>query len=94
MVSVLAYRSSGPTSSPACYIILILDCESRKCPRYTQRLKGGGIGAAVDVSRTIPRYVSCSQSRTIPMYIAFWQLHSHLYLENPRVIWDSVPYII
>ena len=26
----------------------------------------GGIGAAVGVSRTIPRYVSCSQSRTFP----------------------------
>ena len=24
------------------------------------------------------------------MYIAFWQLHSPLYLEKSRVIWDSV----
>ena len=50
----------------------------------------GGIRATVSESRTIPRYVSCCQSRTFPMYIAFWQLHSHLYLENSRVIWDSV----
>ena len=41
-------------------------------------------------SRTVPRYFSCCQSRTVPMYIAFWQLHSHLYLEKSRVIWDSV----
>ena len=27
------------------------------------------------------------------MYIAFWQLHSHLYLGNPRVIWDSAAFI-
>ena len=49
----------------------------------------GGIEAAVGESRTVPRYFSCSQSRTVPMYIAFWQLHSHLYLEKSRVIWDS-----
>ena len=49
----------------------------------------GGIGAAVVESRTVPRYFSCCQSRTVPMYIAFWQLHSHLYLEKSRVIWDS-----
>ena len=51
----------------------------------------GAIGAAVGESRTVPRYFSCCQSRTFPMYISFWQLHSHLYLEKSRVIWDSVP---
>ena len=56
----------------------------------TQRPKGGGIGAAVGESRTIPRYFCCSQSRTFPLYIALWQLHSYLYLENSRVFWDSV----
>ena len=50
----------------------------------------GAIGAAVGESRTVPRYFSCCQSRTFPMYISFWQLHSHLYLEKSRVIWDSV----
>ena len=49
----------------------------------------GAIGAAVGESRTVPRYFSCCQSRTFPMYISFWQLHSHLYLEKSRVIWDS-----
>ena len=38
----------------------------------------GEIGAAVGESGTIPRYVSCSQSRTFPIYIALYQLHSHL----------------
>ena len=52
----------------------------------------GAIGAAVGESRTVPRYFSCCQSRTFPMYISFWQLHSHLYLEKSRVIWDSVDF--
>ena len=52
----------------------------------------GGNGAAVGESRIVPRYFSCCQSRTVPMYIAFWQLHSHLYLEKSRVIWDSAYY--
>ena len=30
-------------------------------------------------------------TRTFPMYIALKHLHSPLYLEKSRVIWDSVP---
>ena len=50
--------------------------------------------AAVNHEQFRDMYVSCCQSRTAPMYIAFWQLHSHLYLEKSRVIWDSVDWII
>ena len=78
--------SSDPSSSLTSYTIF-----GSRSVNIRSACREGGIGAAVGESRTIPRYVSCCQSRTFPMYIAFWQLHSHLYLENSRVIWDSVP---
>ena len=91
MVSVSASGLSDLSSSLLCSTIF----GSRSVNHETFRdirsaCREGGIGAADGESRTIPRYVSCFQSRTFPMYIAFWQLHSHLYLENSRVIWDSV----
>ena len=46
-----------------------------------------------DLLAVVSMHISEPQSRTVPMYIAFWQLHSLLYLEKSRDIWDSVqPY--
>ena len=86
---------SGPSLGSTHAVLLDLQYvrESRNIPRYMRSVRRkGGIEADVGESQTVPRYFSCSQSRTVPMYIAFWQLpvHSHLYLEKSRVIWDSV----
>ena len=75
----------------------VLECESRNIPRYTQRAKGGGLRGVdhemfQDLLAVVLMHISEPQSRTVPMYIAFWQLHSLLYLEKSRDIWDSVPY--
>ena len=43
-----------------------------------------------DLLAVVSMHISEPQSRTVPMYIAFWQLHSLLYLEKLRDIWDSV----
>ena len=43
-----------------------------------------------DLLAVVSMHISEPQSRTVPMYIAFWQLHSLLYLEKSRDIWDSV----
>ena len=69
---------------------------SRNVPRYTQRAKGGGLRGVYhemfqDLLAVVSMHISEPQSRTVPMYIAFWQLHSLLYLEKLRDIWDSVP---
>ena len=91
VVSVPACGSSDPSSSLArCTIFGSTSVNHETFRDIRSACREGGIGAAVGESRTIPRYVSCCQSRTFPMYIAFWQLHSHLYLENSRVLWDSV----
>ena len=90
VVSVPASRSSDPRSILTCCNIFgarNVNHETFRDIRSAQR--EGGIGTAVGVSRTFPRYVSCCRSRNVPMYIAFWQLHSPLYLEKSRVIWDS-----
>ena len=42
-----------------------------------------------DLLTVVSMHISGPQSRTVPMYIAFWQLHSLLYLEKSRDIWDS-----
>ena len=67
---------------------------SRNVPRYTQRAKGGGLRGVYhemfrDLLAVVSMHISEPQSRTVPMYIAFWQLHSLLYLEKSRDIWDS-----
>ena len=85
VVSVRAYGMSGPSSILGQCSFLRFTFRDIRCVR-----REGGNGAAVGESRIVPRYFSCCQSRTVPMYIAFWQLHSHLYLEKSRVIWDSV----
>ena len=91
VVSVSACGSSDPSSSlMRCTIFGSTSVNHETFRDIRSACREGGIGAAVGESRTIPRYVSCCQSRTFPMYIAFWQLHSHLYLENSRVLWDSV----
>ena len=91
VVSVSACRLADLSSSLTRCTIFGSTSVNHKTFRDIRSACGeGGIGAAVGESRTIPRYVSCCQSRTFPMYIAFWQLHSHLYLENSRVLWDSV----
>ena len=90
VVSVPACGSSDPSSSlTRCTIFGSTSVNHETFRDIRSACREGGIGAAVGESRTIPRYVSCCQSRTFPMYIAFWQLHSHLYLENSRVLWDS-----
>ena len=90
MVSVSACGSSDPSSSlTRCTIFGSTSVNHETFRDIRSACREGGIGAAVGESRTIPRYVSCCQSRTFPMYIAFWQLHSHLYLKNSRVLWDS-----
>ena len=91
MVSGSASGSSDPSSSLTRSTIFGSSSVNHETFRDIRRAcREGGIGAADGESQTILRYVSCFQSRTFPMYIAFWQLHSHLYLENSRVIWDSV----
>ena len=45
-----------------------------------------------DLLAVVSMHISEPQSRTVPMYIAFWQLHSLLYLEKSRDIWDSVAF--
>ena len=91
MVSGSAYGLSEPSSSLTRSTIFGSSSVNHETFRdIRSACREGGIRAADGESRTIPRYVSCFQSRTFPMYIAFWQLHSHLYLENSRVIWDSV----
>ena len=94
MVSIPASGSAGPSS----ILDMFSNLKSRKVNHEHVRdirsvRKEGGIGAAVGESRTIPRYFSCSQSRTCPMYIAFWQLHSYLYFENFLVFWDSAYFL-
>ena len=42
-----------------------------------------------DLLAVVSMHISEPQSRTVPMYIAFWQLHSLLYLKKLRDIWDS-----
>ena len=63
-----------------------------------QRAKGGGLRGVDhemfrDLLAVVSMHISEPQSRTVPMYIAFWQLHSLLYLEKSRDIWDSVPWL-
>ena len=75
------------------------DQVSRNIPRYTQRAKGGGLRRVDhemfrDLLAVISMHISEPQSLTVPMYIAFWQLHSHLYLEKSRVIWDIVVVVV
>ena len=43
-----------------------------------------------DLLAVISMHISESQSRTFPLYITFWQLHSLLYIKKSRDIWDSV----
>ena len=69
VVSVPASGSAGPGSNHG----IFNNFKSRNVNHENFRdirsvRKEGGIGAAVGESRTIPRYVSCSQSRTFPMY--------------------------
>ena len=92
VVSVRACGMSGPSSIPdQCSFYQIYSMYVKHETFRDMRCVGreGGNGAAVGESRIVPRYFSCCQSRTVPMYIAFWQLHSHLYLKKSRVIWDS-----
>ena len=72
---------------------------SRNVPRYTQRAKGGGLRGVYhemfrDLLAVVSMHISEPQSRTVPMYIAFWQLHSLLYLKKSRDIWDSECYFV
>ena len=43
-----------------------------------------------DLLAVVSMHISEPQSRTFPLYMTFWQLHSILYLEKSRDIWDSV----
>ena len=85
VVSVPAFESSGPNS--------IYGVISNFKSRNLNHAKMSEIYSASEMrgeSQTIPRYVSCNQSQTFPMFTAFWPLHSYLYLKNSRVFWDSV----
>ena len=85
VVSVPAFESSGPNS--------IYGVISNFKSRNLNHAKMSEIYAASEMrgeSQTIPRYFSCNQSQTFPMFTAFWPLHSYLYLKNSRVFWDSV----
>ena len=42
-----------------------------------------------DLLAVVSMHISEPQSRTFPLYMTFWQLHSILYLEKSRDIWDS-----
>ena len=91
VVSIPAYESSNSSSIlTRCNIFGSRNVNHETFRDIRSAWREGGIGTAVGVSRTFPRYVSCCRSRNVPMYIAFWQLHSPLYLEKSRVIWDSV----
>ena len=43
-----------------------------------------------DLLAVVSMHISEPQSRTFPLYMTFWQLHSILYLEKSQDIWDSV----
>ena len=72
VVSVSACRLVDPSSSlTLCTIFGSTSVNHETFRDIGSACREGGIGAAVGESRTIPRYVSCCQSRTFPMYIAF-----------------------
>ena len=66
-----------------------------KCSEIYTASEGGLRGVDHEMFRdllaVISMHISESQSRTFPLYITFWQLHSLLYLEKSQDIWDSVP---
>ena len=43
-----------------------------------------------DLLAVVSMHILEPQSRTFPLYMTVWQLHSILYLEKSRDIWDSV----
>ena len=65
-----------------------------KCSEIYAASEGGLRGVDHEMFRdllaVISMHISESQSRTFPLYITFWQLHSLLYLEKSQDIWDSV----
>ena len=64
-----------------------------KCSEIYTASEGGLRGVDHEMFRdllaVISMHISESQSRTFPLYITFWQLHSLLYLKNSQDIWDS-----
>ena len=84
VVSVRPCRRSSPSSGlDPCSFFRFTVCTwitkySDICAASEGRKEG--IKGAVGESQTVPRYFNCSQSRTVPMYITFWQLHSHLFV--------------
>ena len=92
VVSVPASGSSGPSSSLTCCSIF----RSRNVNHETfpdipvlSARREGGIVLSVNHEQFLDM-LAVANLELFSMYIAFWQLHSHLYLEKFRVIWDSV----
>ena len=71
MVSVPTSRLSGPSSNLGpCSIFRsrYVNHEKVRDMRVRSARREGGIRAAVGESQMIPRYISCCQSQTFPMY--------------------------
>ena len=72
----------GGSSISRHFNTLVLCCVEGRGIKYHEMFR--------DLLAVVSMHILEPQSRTFPLYMTVWQLHSILYLEKSRDIWDSV----